>query len=325
MVATRSSHSASPTLVVVGELNVDLVLGRVNALPALEAERRADEMTLTLGSSSAILAANAGALGLAVGFIGRIGQDAYGALVTEALRQRGVDTKHIIQQPDLKTGLTVVFTVGDERGAITYPGAMEELVLQDIPWDYVERARHLHLSSYYLQRGLRPEVSTLFERAKAYGLSTSFDTNWDPDERWARDVWEVLPHVDVFLPNDEEARRISGEADLDLALHALAEPGCTVVATCGAEGARAYDGSRTFYVSAPPVMPVDAIGAGDSFNAGFLCRYLEGAPLAECMQYGVLTGAYSTLEAGGTAAFDDEERFARFVDAYADRVRDQKF
>lgn len=321
MSATHSPHFTPPALAVVGELNVDLILERVNALPALEMERRAEDMMLTLGSSSAILAANAGALGLAVGFVGRVGQDAYGDFVTEALRQRGVDTASVIESPELKTGLTAIFTVGEERGAITYPGAMEALTLQDIPWDYVKRARHLHLSSYYLQRGLKPDVPALFQQAQAHGLTTSFDTNWDPDETWGEEVFDVLQHVDVFLPNDEEARQISGKIDLEDALRTLARTGCTVVATCGPDGTCAYDGSEWLQASAVPVASVDAIGAGDSFNAGFLSRYLDGAPLAECMRFGVLTGAFSTLQPGGTAAFADMKQFARFVDAHATRER----
>lgn len=317
---SQHKETPVPALVVVGELNVDLILEQVNALPALDVERRAQSMTLTLGSSSAILAANASALNCAVGFVGLVGADVYGAFVTEALARRQVDTRHVRERPDRKTGLTAVFTTGAQRGAITYPGAMEALTLADIPWKYLARAQHLHLSSYYLQRGLRPDVPRLFEEAKARGLSTSFDTNWDPDEQWGEDVWAVLPHVDVFLPNDEEARRLSGEIELDASLRRLAEPGCTVVITCGPDGARAYDGEREHRVEAVPVTPVDAIGAGDSFNAGFLTRYLEGAPLDVCLQAGAIAGAFSTLRAGGTAAFDDMDRFAQFAGAHAPSV-----
>lgn len=303
----------TPAVAVVGELNVDLILEQVNDLPALEKERIAEDMTFTMGSSSAILAANAGALGMSVGFVGRVGDDAFGDYMRDQLAERGVDTDPILETSDAATGLTAIFTFQEDRGMLTYPGAMNELTIDDVPWDYLEQAQHLHLSSYYMQPGIRPDCPDLFRRAKEVGLSTSFDTNWDPDEEWGDDVLSVLDHVDVFLPNDEEARLISGESDLDRALTVLADRATTVVATCGTDGIRARRGDRTFACPALPVTAVDAVGAGDSFNAGFLKQYVQNRPLEECLRYGTLTAAFSTLAAGGTTAFDDVTAFKQFT------------
>jgi len=303
----------TPAVVIVGELNVDLILEQVNDLPALEKERIAEDMTFTMGSSSAILAANAGALGMSVGFVGRIGSDTFGDYMRDSLAERGVDTSCILETSDAATGLTAIFTFREERGMLTYPGAMNDLTIDDVPWDYLEQAQHLHLSSYYMQPGLRPDCPELFRRAKEIGLSTSFDTNWDPDEEWGDDVLDVLDHVDVFFPNDEEARLISGESDLDRALTVLADRATTVVATCGIDGIRARRGDDTISLPALPVTPVDAVGAGDSFNAGFLKQYAENKPLDDCLRHGMVTGAFSTLAPGGTSAFDDMAAFKQFV------------
>lgn len=310
---TDADDNQTPTVAIVGELNVDLILEQVNDLPALEKERIAEGMTFTMGSSSAILAANAGALGLSVGFVGRIGNDTFGNYMRDNLARRGVDTDCILETPGVATGLTAIFTFQDERGMLTYPGAMNELTIDDMPWDYLEQGQHLHLSSYYMQPGLRPGCPELFRRAKELGLSTSFDTNPDPDEEWGAEVLDVLEHVDVFLPNDEEARLISGESDLDRALAFLADRANTVVATCGGDGVRARRGDDTFSLPALPVTPEDAVGAGDSFNAGFLKQYVQNQPLEECLRYGMLTGAFSTLASGGTAAFEDVEAFEQFA------------
>lgn len=304
---------SAPELVVVGELNVDLLLEEVNALPSLETERRAEGMSFVLGSSSAILAANASALGVDVGFVGRVGDDLFGRFCTNVLEQRGVGIEPVKVGADVQTGLTAIYTHGGERGMITYPGAMEHLTLEDIPWDYLRDARHVHVSSYYLQRGLQSGCARLFKNARAMGLSTSFDTNADPNEEWNSGVLDVLEQVDVFLPNDVEARRISGEKNLETALEVLADRAGIVVATCGAEGAVAYTGDRFIRQPAVPVEPVDAIGAGDSFNAGFLQKHLQGVALEKCIQQGLRAGAFSTCAAGGTAAFEDPEAFERFA------------
>ena len=130
----------------------------------------------------------------------------------------------------------------------------------------------------------------------------------------------ALLHFEL-LPNEEEARFIAGEGELERAMAGLAQRAGTVVVTCGAEGARVRTGEETLSLGAPPVDPVDAVEAGDSFNAGFLRKYLEEAPLAECVEHGLLAGAYSTLEAGGTAAFDDVEAFTLFAEERREHIR----
>lgn len=302
---------------VVGELNVDVILERLNARPELEAERIAEDSTFTMGSSSAILSANASALGLSVGFVGVVGADPFGDYMREGLAERGVETGQIVVSPTASTGLTVIYTYGSERGMLTDPGAMEELTLAHVSEQFLERADHLHLSSYYLHTALRADCPELYRRARELGLSTSFDTNPDPDDEWGPEVLEVLDHVDVFLPNDREARRIAGTDDLRAALAQLAERADTVVATRGAEGVLACTRDRFVELPGLPVDPVDAVGAGDSFNAGFLRRHLAGAELEEALAFGSIAAAYSTQSAGGTSAFDEMDGF----DAFADRMR----
>jgi len=309
---TSGNQAPAPDLMVVGELNVDLILENVNELPALGKERIAGRMKLTLGSSSAILASNASRLGLKVGFVGALGADSFGGYVRDALMDAGVDTSQLLTREHESTGLTVIYTHGGERGMLTYPGAMERLAFEELPLPYVTAASHLHLSSYYLQPTLRPDVPRLFRVAREAGMSTSLDTNWDPDESWDDDLYEVFPFVDVFLPNDEEARHIAREGNLQRAIEKLAAHVGTVVVTCGSDGAIARTGDQQWVGPSLPVDPVDAVGAGDSFNAGFLSAFLRGRPLADCLAAGTTAGAFSTTCAGGTDAFAHMERYQRF-------------
>lgn len=311
-----SASQPASDLIVVGELNVDLIMERVQGLPELGKEKLSEGMTLAMGSSSAILAANAAALGVSVRFVGRIGADLFGSYVVRRLRERNIHVDHVIETPHTPTGVTVVFTTSADRGMLTFPGAMSELSIDDIPWDYVARSRHLHLSSYYLQEGIRPDCPDLFRRAREMGLSTSLDTNWDPQERWGDDVLETLRHVDIFFPNDEEAMLISGQSSVDAALDFFEEWVETTVVTCGARGVRARHRGETYSHPAFPVEVVDAIGAGDSFNAGFIARYLKGHDIEASLRYGLLTAAYSTTSPGGTAAFDDTDAFSAFAEEH---------
>ncbi|HEX7071064.1 MAG TPA: carbohydrate kinase family protein [Rhodothermales bacterium] len=299
-------------LVVVGELNGDLILENLNDGPELGKERIASGMTLTLGSSSAILASNASRLGLRVGFVGAIGRDSFGAFVRNALESAKVDVSRLIERENEATGLTVIYTYAGDRGMLTYPGAMASLRYEELPRAYLTSARHLHLSSYYLQPALRPSVPEMYRAAKDAGMTTSFDTNWDPDEKWEKDIYDVFPFVDVFLPNDAEAMLIARENDVQSAIEKLSRRVGTVVVTCGKDGVIARRGDEQLHVDALPVTPVDAVGAGDSFNAGFLSRFVRGADLAECLSAGTVAAAFSTTRAGGTTAFTETERYRQF-------------
>jgi sugar/nucleoside kinase (ribokinase family) len=198
---------------------------------------------------------------------------------------------------------------------VTYSGTIAELCLDDLDWPYLTNSRHFHFSSYYLQRGLQPRVVELFERMKRAGLTISLDTNDDPEDLWQGDLPSVLAHVDVFLPNSREARRIAGTENLEEAIDRLAEWVPLVVVKLGGEGAMARLGAKRFDSPAIKVDMVDAVGAGDSFDAGFLSQYLRGADLPTCLRMGNLAGAFSTTRAGGTEAFRDREYRERFFQA----------
>jgi sugar/nucleoside kinase (ribokinase family) len=288
---------------VVGELNLDLVLYGLPSHFELDREHLASDLSLTLGSSSAIFAHNFALLGNRVGFHSAVGDDPLGALCLERLLESGVDVSAVRKVSGKQTGLTVILPQPEKRFILTYPGVMAEMRFEDLDLARILDARHLHLSSYFLQKALQPRVPNLFRLAKEAGLSTSLDTNDDPDDRWERDVLEVLPWVDALLPNEYEACRLARIDDPMLALDFLAARVPLVVMKRGEKGALARRGSEAFEALSPRVAAVDTIGAGDSFDAGFLHQFIRGAKIDECLRYGNLTGALSTTRSGGTEAF----------------------
>lgn len=291
-------------VIVVGELNVDLILNQIESFPEMGKEKIAQQMTLTLGSSSAIFASNLSSLGAKVAFLGKIGSDAFGELVLSSLQAKKVDTSMIIRDPALATGATIVLNFGNDRAMVTHPGAMEHLSYQEISPEQLQQARHLHFSSYFLQPKLKPDVGKLFKQAKELGLTTSFDAQWDPAEKWDLDLPRVLPYVDVFLPNEVEALHLSGEKTLAAALDRLAKLGQIIVVKLGTKGSISRQGDSIFEAKAfLNEHVVDAIGAGDSFNAGFIAKFIQGKSLKECQIFGNLMGAINTTQPGGTTAF----------------------
>jgi sugar/nucleoside kinase (ribokinase family) len=311
---------------VIGELNIDFILNQIDSFPAIGKEILSGQMNVTLGSSSAIFASNLSCLETRVAFIGKIGQDVFGDMVLTALRNNAVNTDAIVRNKDLKTGATVVLNFGEDRAMITHPGAMEDLTPEDIDWDTIVRSRHLHISSYFIQKGIRDNIGSIFKRAKQAGLTTSFDPQWDPTEQWNMDMQGILPFVDVFMPNKKELLNLTRQASIRDAADYLKDFANTIIVKLGSEG------STLFIEGEPLLLPaflneqvVDAIGAGDSFNAGFIYKFIHRYPLENCQEFGNMTGAYSTTASGGTGAFAARENILQNVKerfGYAEKQHD---
>jgi sugar/nucleoside kinase (ribokinase family) len=299
-------------ILVVGELNVDLILNDIEKFPEIGKEVLAHGMTLALGSSSAIFASNISSLGAKVAFLGKIGRDKFGEVVIESLKASNVDVSMVKVDEQVMTGATVILNVLEDRANTTYPGAMDFLTIDDITADDLKKARHLHFSSYFLQPGMWNGLGKLFRLARELGLTTSFDMQWDPKELWKIDIEEILPYVNVFLPNEKELKFLTGKEDLNEAIEFIKKFTDTLVIKRGNKGSIVVHQDKLSDLA--PFLNenvVDAIGAGDSFNAGFIFKYIQGENLTECQKFGNLAGAVSTTAAGGTKAFKNYESFRK--------------
>jgi len=266
-----------------------------------QVESLVQDVNLTAGGSSAICACGAARLGLRVAIVGVVGADFFGRFMLEARRRRGVDVSPVQVDPLQKTGLSVILSRSDDRAILTYTGSMLSLHAEQVSEDWLRRSRHLHVGGYFLQTSLQPGLPDLFRRARALGLTTSLDTNWDPSGEWSG-MAGLLPLTDVFLPNENEAKALTGAPEVDDAAAQLSQQCDTVAIKLGRRGALARQGSLTVRAPAPPVQVADTVGAGDSFNAGFLYGYLNGWPLERSLQLACACGSLSTRLPGGTEA-----------------------
>ena len=274
-------------LLVVGDVNADLVLRGGDLVPAFgQREQLVDEASLVLGGSGAIVAAGAARLGLRVAMAGCVGDDALGRAMLEALDGVDVSAVRVVSEP---TGVSVGLARPGDRAVLTALGALAQFRAEDVPEALLASARWVHVASPFLQPAL--DVAAIAARAAG---TTSLDPGWDPHERWEL-AWEGF---DVLLPNAQEAQRLAGEEDVEAAASALAP---LTIVKLGAEGALVAGGDDVIRVAAPVVEPVDATGAGDSFDAGFIAARLAGDGLAAALGLGCACGALSTRAAGGTA------------------------
>ena len=299
-------------ILVAGEINPDLILSG-DVVPEFgQVEKLVDSATLVIGSSSAIFACGAARLGLKVAFIGVCGDDVFGRFMLDEMSRRNVDVSNVIVRSDGQTGLSVILNNGPDRAILTNSGLIAELQASDIPDDLLLQSRHLHVASYFLQTKIQPDLPGLFHRAHSLGLTTSLDTNYDPSEQWIG-FDELLSVTDVFLPNQTEALSITKSSDVESAARQLSTLAKLVAVKLGADGTLACSNKDTFTALSIPVNVVDTVGAGDSFDAGFMYGYLNNWEVEKSLRLACVCGAMSTQQAGGTSGQPTLEEAMKYV------------
>jgi ribokinase len=265
-----------------------------------QAEQLIDGYEIEMGGSAAIFASQCAKLGLNTLGVGRAGEDVFGRLFLEKLAATGVNTSAVIADKNARTGVGIALCRQNDRAILTYTGTIDG-TNADMVLERFSGARHLHIASYYLMASLKPHWPYIVRQAKACGLTVSLDTNWDPEERW--DGLDGLEgFVDILLPNEMEARAFTGKEDSREALLELSRRFPVVAMKLGPQGAMACQDGILYDAPGLPVSVVDTVGAGDTFDAGFLYGWLSGLPLQRCLQIGCFCGARSVTARGGIAA-----------------------
>jgi sugar/nucleoside kinase (ribokinase family) len=300
-------------IAIVGETNLDLILYGLPETIPLEREVLASGFELTLGGSSSILAHNLAVLGSRVMFATLVGNDDMGHIALSRLRHSGLHLLQIPHKKELATGVTILLPHGNGRHILTSAGAIAGITRNDLDVGSLSAARHFHLSSFFLQTGLQHDLPDLFKQLKVAGLTISLDTNDDPTGQWTGGLDQVLDSVNLLLPNEAELRRIAKKDTLEDALDVLSDRIPLIVVKCGSRGALVQHNGRRRHIPPVQVTPVDTIGAGDSFNAGFLYSYLRDSDPMRAAAMGNVTAALSTLRPGGTEAFRDTQLRETFL------------
>lgn len=309
----KMSRFGTSRVLVIGELNVDIVATGLRRKPQLGTEIVASDFDLTLGSASAIFASGVAKLGHPVTFISQVGQDLFGDFCLRELELAGVSTENVARKRSLRTGITIALSGTRDRALITYPGAIATLSYEQLPLVLMKGHQHLHMTSYFLQQGLRPAFPQIFQQARAMGLTTSFDPNWDPNGSWSKSINRVLRHTNVLFVNKREALQFTRSRSVNAALKRLGQLVPCAVIKQGSRGAAAIQGNELVAAAGFTVETVDTTGAGDSFDAGFISAYLRDASLSECLRLGNACGALSTRKLGGTAGQPNQKQIRTFL------------
>ena len=298
---------------VIGELNVDLLITGLSSFPQLGREVLASHFETVLGSASAIFASGLARLGCPVNFHSRVGDDDFGRFCLAALQELGIPTGNITVSRSSRTGATIALSTAADRALVTFPGAIAELSYPDLARNALNGSSHLHLTSFFLQHGLRSGFAQLFRDAHQRGMTTSFDPNGNPSESWTADIWDVIAEADILFVNEIEALSLTKEKTVQSAMARLAARVPRVVIKLGAKGAIGCTNGEIATASPFPISTVDTTGAGDSFAAGFVHGHLSGKNFRDCLVEGNACGALSALQIGGTAGQPTPDELAVFL------------
>ena len=254
----KSRHNFEYEVMTLIDACVDMILTG-NVRPRFhQIEQIVGDLSLQLGGSSAIFAAQMAKLGTRTAVLGWLGADTFGDFAVAELLKTGVDISRLKRHATMKTAVGVALSEPEDRAILTYMGTLEAPNSSDLDPSLLGLFAHWHIGSYFLLPGLQQHWPEWLRLCRTAGKTTSLDTNWDPHERWTGIV-EILPFIDVFLPNEAEALAISGRINIHDAARSLSQCGPLVVVKCGEKGAIAarknelweFDASKSGIYPAP--------------------------------------------------------------------------
>jgi len=303
-------------VVCAGVVVADHLCTPIQHMPAAGELVPADDLILNIGGCASNAAIALGRLGVHALVCGRVGNDILGRFVAETLDAEGVDTGGLLVDPERATSQSLIINVrGQDRRFIHSFGANRGLSAADLG-PMIERGpKILYLGGYGILPGMVAEdLAARFAEARRRGIVTILDVAVPGPGDHARQLAAVLPEVDVFLPNGDEAAVILGESDPIKQARAFRAMGARrVVITRGEHGAVALSDDLEVQLGTYAVPFVDASGGGDAFDAGYIAGLLDGLPELECLKFASAIGASCVRAVGTTAGIFSRAEALEFI------------
>jgi ribokinase len=309
-----------PDIIVIGDVNIDLIF-TIPAYPLPGSEAVATTVEMHTGGSAVNTAIALAKMGMDVGFIGRVGQDTLAKQLLADLEATGVDCSHVQVDPKVGTGLIfIAVTIDGERTMFSARGANSYTQARDIDPNYFANCRWVHLSSYsFLAHHQYETILTALDLAENSPYTrVSLDIGTEPALRARTQIMEILPRLDVILPNETELGLLADGRPIEEGLDYLLN-GCganAVVTKRGSKGCLLAVGNKR--VNLPPfkIKVKDTTGAGDNFNAGVVLGRLVGLSWEASAALGNALGGLATTQEGGGAASINRNTISKLIEQH---------
>jgi sugar/nucleoside kinase (ribokinase family) len=308
--------NASTDILCAGIIVADHVSSPISHLPAAGELVLADQLLLTIGGCAANVAVDLVKLGVGAAVVGRVGGDVFGRVVADMLRERRVDTSLLRITPEADTSQTLIVNVrGQDRRFIHTFGANAFFDDADIPLDRVKTCKVLYLGGYLIMDRVRPKaLAEVFAAARRNGARTVLDVVTPGPGDYLPRLEPLLPHVDVFLPNNHEAELITGETEPLRQAERFRDLGArTAIVTLGDQGAVLVGDAGRYRSEAYKVPFVDGSGGGDAFAAGYMAGMLRELGPDECLCLASAVGASCVQAIGTTTGVFTREECEAFL------------
>ena len=315
--------SISPEVLCAGIIVADHVCTPIPKLPAAGELVMTDGMLLTIGGCAANAAVDLAKMGVRAAVVGRVGDDAFGRIVSEQLRAGGVDVSGIRVSKTADTSQTLIVNVrGEDRRFIHVFGANAEFSAADIPADLFDSCKVLYLGGYLLMPALKEdELMPVFEQARAAGVRIVVDVVIPKPGDYRARLAKLLPYVDVFLPNQHEAEQLTGEHDAVRQAEFFHRLGArTAVVTMGGEGSVLVQDGLRLRAGVYAVPFVDGSGGGDAFDAGYIYGLLHQMGPEDCLRVASALGASCVRAVGTTPGVFTRPECEAFLRAHTLRI-----
>ncbi|MCC8027002.1 MAG: sugar kinase [Clostridium sp.] len=302
-----------PEIITIGETMAAFTPGSTGYL------RYVRNFEMRIAGAESNLAIGASKLGHSTGWVSSLGKDEFGEFVRNSIRAEGVDTSRVVTDPEHRTGIMFKQVRNASETSVFYyreNSAASHLTPDMLDQDYLASSRIIHLTGItpVLSKTCRETVEAAMDTAAKHGIPVSFDPNirrrlWK-DQDYVPMLREMMMKAQIVLLGAEEAKTLLGTEDALKVMDLLFKKGKAglIAVKDGAKGASV--GSPEVFASIPafPCTCVDPVGAGDAFNAAFLCGILEGKEVEECGRMGAVAGALATETYGDTEGYPSREQ-----------------
>ncbi|PIU67733.1 MAG: carbohydrate kinase [Armatimonadetes bacterium CG07_land_8_20_14_0_80_40_9] len=300
-----------------GQIVADVLVKGIKGLPERGKLLLLDNLSLHTGGSAVNTAIALSKLGIKSGVIGKVGRDSFSDFILKELKKNNVDTKGIVRDKKVLTSCSIVLVSPEgERSFLQYLGANAQLSLKDVDLNLLKGTKILHIAGALLLFKFDGEpAGLLLKKAKKMGLTTSLDIVWDARGKWMKTLKPCLPYLDIFLPNIEEAKMLTGKKGPREIADILIGHGVKIVGlTLGKDGCYLKDKDKEMFIPPFKARVLDSTGAGDSFAAGFLAGYLKGWELKKIGQIANCVGAMCVKTIGATAGIKTLKEAERMIE-----------
>ncbi|MGB1049576.1 MAG: carbohydrate kinase family protein [Rhodothermales bacterium] len=286
----------APRIAIIGDFNIDVILGEVNALPRVGYDTVSDVYSIEPGGSAAIVALGLASVGWPTDLYANLGDDLFGHWLRDTSKSAGVRVMNCADDRSESTGLSVAFSKHGDRGFISVPNPVSDWEALDLILD--DPPRHVHVCYHPYLPGLTDKLANIFPRLREAGTTVSMDpAGPGPVASHPLELLEAVGKVDFLFLNDQEAR------DLQIALppnnSILGRLADVVIVKKGNQGAVAYTPDQTLDLPERKVDVFETTGAGDNFAVGFMTSWLRLGDLETAVRAGNVFGSESTRFPGG--------------------------